>query len=887
MKAGDHVAGYRIERVLGRGGMGTVYEATQLSLNRTVALKILAPQLTEDLHFRERFRREGHIQAAIDHPHIVTVYEAGEADAGLFLAMRLVRGSTLKDMIVGRDLEGARTLRLLRPIADALDTAHEVGLTHRDIKPQNILVGVRDHAFLADFGLTKDNSQTGLTRTGQFVGTIDYIAPEQIRGEEAGAPSDIYALTAVLYECLSGVVPYPKPSDAAVLYAHISDAPPLVTDQRPELPSALDEVIARGMAKDPADRQPTATELIAEAERAFGKRVRAVITPPGPVEGPEEIGLREEESRISTRESRLGGVLADTQMLDDAARRSRSPAGVDPPPGDGVAEEAPRERAADDAPLAAAGPRRDTVVGSSSPPSGAALAPPDDSATAAELPQPSPDEVATGDASAPTLAGDAATAPTKRGEAGVDAVAEPAGPPQDAEADGRDHDPVPDAPDAPRSPTSPGAGGSTRVAALFDAADSEPPRDAPVDLGAPTRVPRATPTTGSPAGSDTTGQAAPPAAGSPARSHTPGGAPPPAAARAAGSPARSDTAGGAPPPDTAAARDRDPGIPVDPPATPSGRATRTGRLAAAALLGLLVLAAAGFVVGRGGSPSRSTAQSQPALTNSASNADVVLTTPASWRRAERSPEIDGLRLTDSMTLVAGAGDAGLVVGRVGEAGSALLPAAFERRADPRPTLDDPIRTAHLEGYRQRSLRVVGYTGMVDVLAAPTSGATVVFACFFTVATVADRDDCWRIVDSARLVRGEAGHIAVDTAYAGRLNRVLDRVNGQTASRRRALRKARTPRGQGRIAASLARVQRRAARDVRRAEPPSLARAANRAIASAFDDASQAYGRLGSAARAADRARYARARRAVRRAEHAGRTALARLERFGYTRLSHG
>ena len=338
MRRGDQMAGYRIESILGQGGMGTVYEATQLSLNRIVALKILSPQLGSDLVFRERFRREGHIQAAIDHPHIVTVYEAGEIDDVLFLAMRLVRGSTLKDMIVGRDLEGARTLRLLKPIADALDTAHEAGLTHRDIKPQNILVGVRDHAFLADFGLTKSSTETGLTRTGQFVGTIDYISPEQIRGEAAGAASDVYALTAVLYECLCGVVPYPKPSDAAVLYAHISDPPPLVTDQRPELPPALDEVIARGMAKSPSDRPRSASEMIAEAERAFGKRVRAVITPPGPVEGPEELGIREDESRISTRESRIRGAppeLHETSVdrpLVDSGPTVASPSAEDRAP---------------------------------------------------------------------------------------------------------------------------------------------------------------------------------------------------------------------------------------------------------------------------------------------------------------------------------------------------------------------------------------------------------------------------------------------------------------------------------------------------------------------------------------------------------------------------
>ncbi len=303
MEPGTEVAGYRIESVLGYGGMGIVYEATQLSLNRIVALKILSPQFGADLGFRERFRREGQIQAAIDHPHIVTVYEAGELPDGLFLAMRLVRGGTLKDMIVARQLEGARTLRLLKPIADALDTAHEADLIHRDIKPQNILVGTREHAYLADFGLTKGSDHSSLTKTGQFVGTIDYISPEQIRGEPTQAASDIYSLAAVLYECLAGVVPYAKSSDAAVLYAHLSDPPPRVTDQRPELPPALDEVIVRAMAKDPADRHASAVELIQEAERAFGKRVRAVITPPGPVETPEEIGLRDPESRVPTRET--------------------------------------------------------------------------------------------------------------------------------------------------------------------------------------------------------------------------------------------------------------------------------------------------------------------------------------------------------------------------------------------------------------------------------------------------------------------------------------------------------------------------------------------------------------------------------------------------------
>jgi serine/threonine protein kinase len=308
LEPGTQVAGYRIEGVLGHGGMGIVYSARQIALERLVALKILAPQLSADESFRQRFRREGQIQAAMDHPHIIPVYEAGEIDGALFITMRLVRGPTLKDLIVARQLEAARTLRILKPIAQALDAAHEVDLIHRDIKPQNILVGLRDHPYLADFGLTKGANEVGLTRTGQFVGTTDYVAPEQIRGEAAGAPSDVYSLAGVLYECLTGVVPYAKPSDAAVLFAHMQEPPPLVTDQRPDLPAALDEVIARGMAKDPAERQARATDLVDEAERAFGRRIRAAITPPGPLEVPEETGIRFPEEKIATHETRIRAV---------------------------------------------------------------------------------------------------------------------------------------------------------------------------------------------------------------------------------------------------------------------------------------------------------------------------------------------------------------------------------------------------------------------------------------------------------------------------------------------------------------------------------------------------------------------------------------------------
>ena len=313
---GTTVAGYRVEGVLGHGGMGVVYEATQLSLNRTVALKLLAGQLGDDAAFRERFRREGLLQAQIDHPNIVTVYEAGETDEGLFLAMRLVRGPNLKDMIVSRELDAGRSLRILTPVADALDAAHAQGLIHRDIKPQNILVSGRDHAYLADFGLTKAPGEKSLTKTGQFVGTLDYISPEQIRGQGASKQSDVYALAAVLYECLSGVVPYPKDSEAAVLYAHMSEEPPSLQEARPELPSPLDAVIRKAMSKAPEDRYQSATELMRAAEEAFSRKTRAAMTPPGPIEAPEEVGIRASEVEVGTQEARA----QDSDELGAATR---------------------------------------------------------------------------------------------------------------------------------------------------------------------------------------------------------------------------------------------------------------------------------------------------------------------------------------------------------------------------------------------------------------------------------------------------------------------------------------------------------------------------------------------------------------------------------------
>jgi serine/threonine-protein kinase len=268
VEAGTTIAGYRVERRLGSGGMGAVYEATQLSLDRVVALKVLSPTLSADAGFRERFRREAMLQAALEHPNIVPVYEAGESEAGLFMAMKLVDGADLKRLAAGGELEPERVLALLTQVAAALDAAHASGLVHRDVKPQNILVD-GERAYLADFGLTKGAGDRGTTLTGQYLGSLDYTPPEQIRGEPVGPAGDLYALAAVLYEALTGEVPFPHENEAALLYAHVAEAPPRPSERRRELPQGLDGVVARGLAKRPEDRYRSAAALVDAARSAL------------------------------------------------------------------------------------------------------------------------------------------------------------------------------------------------------------------------------------------------------------------------------------------------------------------------------------------------------------------------------------------------------------------------------------------------------------------------------------------------------------------------------------------------------------------------------------------------------------------------------------------
>ncbi|MCW3066890.1 MAG: serine/threonine protein kinase, partial [Solirubrobacterales bacterium] len=276
------VGSYEIEGPLGRGGMAVVYRARHVEVGRRVALKVLAGELGADPEFVARFRREGRLQAALEHPHVVPVYEAGESEHGLYLAMRLVVGSTLAVLMSERTVDGARGLALVGQVGEALDAAHAAGLVHRDVKPQNVLVGGADDAYLGDFGLTRVGGATGVTATGKLVGTVSYLAPEVVRGAEAVPASDRYAFAATLFECLTGTAVYPRRTEAAILYAHTSESVPRISRRRSELPPALDEIFARALAKDPGERPESARALVDAVSEVLAAAGAGALPPPPP-----------------------------------------------------------------------------------------------------------------------------------------------------------------------------------------------------------------------------------------------------------------------------------------------------------------------------------------------------------------------------------------------------------------------------------------------------------------------------------------------------------------------------------------------------------------------------------------------------------------------------
>jgi serine/threonine-protein kinase len=298
-RIGTVLGGFRIEALVGRGGMGVVYLAEQLKFGRRVALKVLPPELAEAPGYRQRFEQEWRTAAALEHPNIVPIYDAGEAEGVLYIAMRYVEGVDLTALIAGGGrLEADRALVILDQVGAALDAAHAHGLVHRDVKPGNILIARRlglgaEHVYLTDFGVAKGTrAGGGLTKTGFFVGSIDYASPEQIEGRPVDGRADVYSLGCVLYQCLTGSLPFEKDSDVSLLYAHLMEPVPPPSERRPDLPPELDAVIRKALAKAREDRYESCRELIAAARAAFGTAAPAaasqnrtvVSTPPSAVD---------------------------------------------------------------------------------------------------------------------------------------------------------------------------------------------------------------------------------------------------------------------------------------------------------------------------------------------------------------------------------------------------------------------------------------------------------------------------------------------------------------------------------------------------------------------------------------------------------------------------
>jgi DNA-binding beta-propeller fold protein YncE len=296
-EVGTQFAGYRIEGVVGRGGMGVVYRATELALDRPVALKLIAPELAGDESFRERFLRESRIAASIDHAGILPVYAAGEADGELYLATRFVPGTDLRSLIDDGPLPGQRAIGLVGQVADALDAAHERGLVHRDVKPGNVLVDPADHCYLCDFGLTTQRVDGGTTATGRLAGSLDYLAPEQIRRGDVDGRADQYALACLLYEALSGAPPFRRGTEAQTLWAHMQEepAPLLAYDE-------LDAVFARALAKEPDERYDDCNAFADDARAALGL-------------GPSPIAVRRRRRRIGGRLLAVGAALLGATVI--------------------------------------------------------------------------------------------------------------------------------------------------------------------------------------------------------------------------------------------------------------------------------------------------------------------------------------------------------------------------------------------------------------------------------------------------------------------------------------------------------------------------------------------------------------------------------------------
>lgn len=263
---------YRLVKVLGRGGMGEVWQAYDTAMNRVVALKVLPPSLADDDTYQRRFRREAQMAAGLDEPHIVPIHDFGEIDGRLYVTMRLIDGKTVHELLEGGPLPPQRAVGITEQIAAALHAAHRVGLVHRDVKPSNILVTDEDFAYLIDFGIARTAGATKLTSTGSTIGTLAYMAPERLSTDTSDARADVYALTCVLHECLTGSQPFPGDSVERQIAGHLTLPPPRPSTMQHGVPVEMDRVIATGMAKNPEHRYVTTRDLAIAA--------RAAVAPP-------------------------------------------------------------------------------------------------------------------------------------------------------------------------------------------------------------------------------------------------------------------------------------------------------------------------------------------------------------------------------------------------------------------------------------------------------------------------------------------------------------------------------------------------------------------------------------------------------------------------------
>jgi serine/threonine-protein kinase len=301
-----HLGHYRLEGLLGRGGMGEVHRAHDTRRRRTVALKLLSPALAHDAGFRERFRREAHAVARLSSPHIVPIHDFGEIDGRLFLDMRLIEGRSLDQLVADGPLDVPRAVAVVDQVAAALADAHDQGVVHRDVKPSNVLVTPDGFAYLVDFGIARAaDGDTGLTATGATVGTLAYMAPERFAGGPPDARSDLYSLGCVLVECLTGYRPFPGQSLPTLMRAHLDAPPPRPSIQRPGVPAALDDVVLRAMRKDPRDRHPDARAFAADLRRAAMDR-------PGDTRA---LPMREQAGRQPVRTSVLLAAAAGIAVV--------------------------------------------------------------------------------------------------------------------------------------------------------------------------------------------------------------------------------------------------------------------------------------------------------------------------------------------------------------------------------------------------------------------------------------------------------------------------------------------------------------------------------------------------------------------------------------------